>query len=166
MPPQTPAIIFCLRERWSGMRSTLYYARAALVEALPRRASRVSRRRARWRVLERKLGVAGLLDLDHERDSALRVAEGEGLVGVLPGHRIHDLEARVGTALDDAAPELSLRVGILEVHDGQGHPGITAGVRRLQRALPGADQEPIALAAHPDRHALGRAIRHQGGEMS
>ena len=72
----------------------------------------------RRRMFHRELGVAGLVDFDHECDSPFRIAHGEWLARVLVGHGIHELEVGVGPALDDPTAELSLRVGIVEVHDG------------------------------------------------
>src|SRR5262245_10303624 len=69
------------------------------------------------------------------------------------------------TPLDHLAAELHLLVWIVEVYDRQGYPRIAARVASLQRCLTRTHQEPIALAANPDGHALGRPVRHQGGEV-
>jgi len=54
-------------------------------------------------MFHRELGVAHLVDLDHERDSSLGGAKGEGLAGVLVGDGVEVLEVVIGTALDHAA---------------------------------------------------------------
>ena len=55
------------------------------------------------RMFKRELTVARLVDLDHERHSALGAAKGEGLAGVLVGDGIQVLEVVIGTALDHSA---------------------------------------------------------------
>src|SRR3989442_359547 len=81
------------------------------------------------RVRERQLGVARLVDLDHQRHAALMAPHREGLPDVLVRHGIHDLEVRVGTPLHHATAELHLLVRVVEVHDRQGDPGIAAVLR-------------------------------------
>src|SRR5262245_47205434 len=124
----------------------------------------------RWRrMLERQFDVARLVNFDQERDPALGIAHGERFAGVLARDRIHDLELRIGPALDDAATQLRFRVRVLEVDDRQGDPRIATGIRGLQRAFAGADQEAIAVSAHPDRHTPGgirRALMWRDGRSS
>ena len=67
--------------------------------------------------------------------------------------------------LDDPPPKLRLHVRIVEVHDRERDPGIAAGVLRLQRLLAGTDHNAVAVASHPDRGVLGRAVRHQRCQM-
>src|SRR2546425_5798426 len=107
------------------------------------------------RVRERQLGVTRLVDLDHQRHSALMAPHRERLPDVLVRHGIHDLEVRVGTPLHHATAELHLLVRVVEVHDRQGDPGIAACVAPLHRPLTRAHQEPIALAPYPDGYAVG-----------
>src|SRR5712692_8990317 len=108
----------------------------------------------RRRVREGQLGVARLVDLDHQRHTALSASHRERLPDVLVRHGIHDLELEVGTALHHAAAELHLLVRIAKIHDGQRYPGIAARVAPLQRPLTRADEEPIPLAPNPDGHAV------------
>src|SRR5271166_2132354 len=61
---------------------------------------------------------------------------------------------------------LNFRIGIAEVHKGNRHARVTTGVSSLQGAFTGANDDAIALAPHPYRHALRRAVGHKSGQMS
>src|SRR5262245_55804807 len=113
-------------------------------------ASRALSSRAGRRVREGQLDVSGPVDLDDERDSSLGIAKGKGLARVLVRDRIHEGERRIGPAFHDAAAELRLPVWIGEIHERERDPRIAAGISRLQRFLPRTDDDPVALAPHPD----------------
>jgi hypothetical protein len=116
-------------------------------------------------VLKWQLGVSRLLDLDYERHPSFGAAEREWLACVLVRDGVHVLVIAIGTALDDATTKLGLLVGIVEIDEGERDPRITLGVLRFERAFPRADQDAVSFTAHPNGGALGRTIRHQGGEM-
>src|SRR5579864_6947029 len=116
-------------------------------------------------MLEGQLRVADFLHFNHQRDSALGVAERKWFPRVLMRDRVHASEIRVGTALHDSAADLNFLVGIVKVHDGKRDPRVASRVLRFQRAFAGADDEMLAFPSDPDRHGLRRTVRHERGEM-
>lgn len=53
--------------------------------------------------------------------------------------------------------------GIGTVHDVDGDPGVPLQVSRLDAAVGGVEEEPLAVGVHPDLGRMGRAVRHQRG---
>jgi len=75
-------------------------------------------------VLERLLGVPGLVNFYHQRDRDF-VVVGIRLTYVFPRDAIQQLEIGVGAVLNDSAAKLRLAVRVLEVKDGNGNPRVT-----------------------------------------
>jgi hypothetical protein len=100
-------------------------------------------------MFKRELGVARLVDLDHEHHSALGAAKGEGLAGVLVGDGVQVLEVVIGTALDHAATKLGLLIRVVEIDEGECDPRIASSVLRFEGAFPGTDQDAVPFPADP-----------------
>lgn len=116
-------------------------------------------------MLEGLFVVFDLGDLHDEYDRTFLIAIRPRFADVFVRHRIVVLELRVGTALDDLAAHLRLRVGIAEIHDGNRDARITLRVLALEQGCFGANQDQIAVAGDPDRSVVRRAIGHQRGQM-
>jgi hypothetical protein len=68
-------------------------------------------------MFERQLGVARLLNFNHERPSPLRAAKREWLARVHERDPVQILEVAIGTTLDHASSKLSFFVGVVEIND-------------------------------------------------
>ena len=111
-------------------------------------------RLSRWRMFERELGVARLLDFDHERHSSLRAAKRERLAGVLDRDWIHVLQVAIRATLDHAPSKLGFPVRVVEVDDGERNTRIALRVLPFERAFPSADQDSVIFKADPNGYAL------------
>jgi len=116
-------------------------------------------------MFERELGVSLLLDFDHERHSSFRAAKRERLADVFVRDGVHVPEIAIRTALDHSSTKLGFLVGIMETNDLKRDTRIMPRVFCFERAFSRADENTVTFAAHPNGDALGRTVRHQGGEM-
>jgi diguanylate cyclase (GGDEF)-like protein/PAS domain S-box-containing protein len=71
----------------------------------------------------------------------------------------------VGPPFNHTSAELCLRIRVRQVGDGQRHAWVATRVPRLERALPGCDQNAITLPGDPHGRGLRGAVRHEGGEV-
>src|SRR5664279_2823351 len=79
-------------------------------------------------VLEGEFGIARLLNLDKQCDSALQAAKRKFFAGVLARYFVHDLELRVVTKFDHTSANLHFLVWIVKIDHRQGEARIASQI--------------------------------------